>query len=206
MKLYIGKVIDNDSNNAPDKDPIKGNTGCIQLKIEPLMWGSKIDAANYPWFRPAQSGTGGSSTFGTSCIPEIDSYVWCFFEEENQSLFKKGFYLWNVNLKTVTPHNLYTDKVKNKVTAESVYPDVKFMHFKNNINIAVSSGDKPEITIYHPKTFLFINKDGNLHYKDNDANEITINKDGILIQDKNSNKIEMGSSSIKINNNLEVLR
>jgi hypothetical protein len=205
MNLYIGKVIDNDSQNAPDSDPAKGKTGAVQLYIEFLMYGLK--KADYIWFRPAQGGTGGSAEFGTSCIPEIDSIVWCFFEEENYNMLKKGFYLWNVNLKDTSPHSLYEENVKDTVGSESEYPDVKFLHLKNGINIAISSNeDTPEITIFHLNMYVFIDKDGYLNYKDGENNKLTFNGDGILIEDKNGNTLEMGSSSVKINNNLEILQ
>lgn len=214
--LYIAKVIDNDSNNSPDKTP----NGKIQIYIESLH--RDINKTLYPWASPAREGTGGIGTYGVSCIPEIDSFIWIFFEDEKY--YRNAFYIWDVNLSQLNPHNLYNDNVKSSVSAASSYPYVKYIYLKNKICLAISSdSSNPEITIYHPKTYLFIDKNGYLTYKDNNSNQIVINNSGISITDKNSNKvemtssgtkitdknsniIEMGTTSVKINNNLEILQ
>jgi len=160
MNLQIGKVMNNNSATALPTDDAFGQTGAVQIYIESLMHG--FLPTQYHWFRPANAGTGGSSSFGTSCIPEIGSYVWCFYEDE--LLYKKGFYVWNVNLLFTNPHDLYQDNIQPKVGSTSVYPDVKYIYLKNGICIGMSSSlTTPEITIYHPTgSNIFIDTTGSI--------------------------------------------
>lgn len=55
------------------------------------------------------------------------------------------------------------------------------------------------------KNNIVLNSDG-ISIKDSNENTITLSNSGTVLEDKNGNVIEMGSSSVKINNNLEVLQ
>jgi len=145
-KFYRAKVID---NNSSDKD------GKIQFYIEALH--RDISTTLYPWAYPAIGSIGGSSDFGLSCIPEINSYVWIFFDDEK--FHRNAFYLGSLNLKQMGSHSLYEDNVKSTVGASSSYPNVKYIYLQNGICVAVSSDNSnPEITIFHPSANMFIDK------------------------------------------------
>ena len=106
-KFYIAKVIDNNSNNSPDKAP----NGKIQFYIESLH--RDIDKTLYPWALPAREGTGGLATYGVSCIPEINSFIWIFFEDENYH--RNAFYMWDVNLSQLNPHKIGRASCRERV-------------------------------------------------------------------------------------------
>ncbi len=174
-KLYKAKVIDNDSANADDAT----QNGRVKIYIE--AYHRDISPKLLPWALPAKNGSGGSSTFGVSCIPEINSYVWVFFEDER--FHRNAFYIWDLNLNELNPHNLYTDNVSSEVGAVSVYPDVKYIYLKNGICVAISSDESnPEITIYHPSASMFIDKSGNIDIKNANGDEIIMNATGIEIK------------------------
>jgi hypothetical protein len=170
MNLYSALVKD---NNSPDKD------GKIKIYIEALHHG--ISDSLLPWALPAKEGTGGSNTYGVSCIPENNSYVWIYFEDERWH--RNAFYTWDLNLNKVNPHSLFNDNVKSSVGASTAYPDVKYIYLKNGICIALSSNSStPEITIYHPSASLFIDKSGNVDIKNGTGDEIIMNATGIEIK------------------------
>ena len=52
---------------------------------------------------------------------------------------------------------------------------------------------------------ILIDKNG-INILDTNKNNIVMSSDGTVIEDKNGNVIEMGTTSVKINNNLEVLQ
>jgi len=192
--LHIAKVID---NNDPDKK------GFVKIYI-PYM---HFEIANnlLPWAIPFQNFLGGSITAGISIIPEIDSYIWVFFEDEE--IHKNPFYVGNVVNQDVNISALFEDNIKSSLGSESSYPNNKFLITDNGICIGFSTETgKPEVWVYHPKSYLFINKDGNLEYKDNDNNNIKLNSDGLYIKDTNGNIIEADGTTLKLNSNLEVLQ
>ena len=178
MKLYRAKIIKNDPTNAATGID-KTKNGRVQIYIE--AYHRDISSELYPWALPAKDGTGGSSSFGVSCIPEIGSFVWVFFEDE--AFHRNPFYVWDFNPSGLNPHNLYESNVKSTVGAASSYPDVKYIYLKNGICIAVSSNaSNPEITIYHPSgTYAFIDKVGLLKYNGAEGNTIVMSASGIAI-------------------------
>lgn len=192
MNLYKAKVI---KNNHSDQD------GSVQIYIESLHRDIKPDL--YPWAMPAKEGAGGSSSFGISCIPEINSLVWVFFEKEQ--FHRNAFYIWDLNLKDLNPHKLYTNNVKSTVGSEAVYPDVKYIYLKSGICIAASSSvASPEITIYHPKAYAFIDKNGYLYFKDTYDNRFKSDNTGIRLKDTKNNEIRSDGTKLVINNNFTV--
>jgi hypothetical protein len=67
---YRGKVVGNDD---PDKK------GRVQVRIYPLYSGTQD--VDLPWAVPAMPlFCGAASGQGALCIPDIGSWVWCFFE------------------------------------------------------------------------------------------------------------------------------
>jgi hypothetical protein len=161
LELHYAEVIDNDSTGD------EGITnGSIKIKIPYMMKG--ILDNDLPWALPFHLSTGGATTHGISNIPEIGSLVWVFFYE--QPWQKKPYYIADVNLKEFGASELFETEVKSNISGfSSNYPDVKFMHLKNGINIAVSSNDStPEVSIYHPSgAYIFINSTGEIQLKGN---------------------------------------
>lgn len=149
---YPGLVVDNDD---PDK------LGRVQIYVEPLMhdW----DPDHYPWAFAGKSGTGGSSDYGRSEIPENDSWIWVWHERKG---YKNWFYGEDVHWKSannaeMSPHALFEDNVKTGIGSAAAYPDVKFHYYKNGICLGVASGDEAEVFVYHPTgTFFIIRNDG----------------------------------------------
>jgi hypothetical protein len=173
-KFYVAEIVD---NNDTDKE------GKVQIKILPEM--KDFGQDDYPWARQAKSFSGGSNSYGISCIPETNSKVWIYFEDEIN--FRNAFYLFDLNLESLHPHELYEDDIKSTVGGSASYPDVKFLYFKNGICLAVSSSDsKPEVTIYHPKAWVHINTQGLLEYSDNYSN---------TIKTTTANKIEINGNT-----------
>lgn len=156
-KLYAADVIDN--NDLKQE-------GRVQIYIEPLMWGiGKTARSKLPWARPFYNETGGDSTFGESKIPETNSKVWVWYEDDVNK--KNPFYVTGLQLAGLNPHKLFTQHVApSLITAgqSATYPDVKYTYYPNGICIGVSSSQTdPEIFIYHsPTTYMFIDKTGSM--------------------------------------------
>lgn len=152
--FYPAKVID---NNDLEK------RGRVQIRIEHLH-GEITDNTLLPWAKQASLSTGGASTYGVSSIPEIGSWVWVFFD--NEELLNIPFYFADVQLNGMHPHELFEDNIKTALGASSVYPDMKYLYLANGICIGVSSGSAKEVFIYHPAgSHIFINNAGEIHLK-----------------------------------------
>lgn len=189
VELYWADVID---NNDPNQ------YGRVKIRIP--QFHTDLSEDLLPWAYQFVQSTGGSSTYGKSFIPENGSKIWVgFFDPED---LKKPYYLSDIQLSEFNPHLLFNDNIKSNISSASSYPNTKFTYYKNGICAGVdSSTNNPEIFISHPKWNILINKDGKLHIKDINNNEITIDNNGIDIKDKNSNEIKMVSGAIELNGN-----
>jgi len=153
--FYYAKVIDNN-------DTLK--EGRVQIYVEHLM--KDFTPSLYPWAKQSTSFIGGASTYGSSLIPEINSLVWVWFEDE--TFFKKPYYVADVHLETFHPHGLFEALVKTNITGfTSAYPNVKYLYLPNGICIAVSTDlVNKELVIYHSSgTYFFIDKTGKVFLK-----------------------------------------
>ena len=190
--LHIAKVI---NNNDPNKD------GLIQISIPYMHTDIKNDFL--PWALPFHNFLGGSSSHGISAIPENNSYVWVFFEDEEQH--KNPFYMGNVNNEDYNPAVLFQDNVKATIGAEGVYPNVKFIYFPNGICIGCTSiANMPEIFIYHPKMYIFVDKTGYTYNKHIYDNLVQFDHNGLRIKDTNNNEIISNGTKLVINTILEI--
>jgi len=158
-KIYAATVFKN-------TDPLL--EGRVQIYIDLFMSG--YSESLLPWARPFFSSTGGSSEYGESRIPEEDSKVWVWFENEEDK--KNPFYVTGIQLQQLSPHLLYEENVRNNITdngttlATATYPDVKFTYEKNGVCVFVSSGIEKEWGVYHPSgTYLFISNDGKVYLR-----------------------------------------
>jgi hypothetical protein len=181
MQLYIAEIRD---NNDPNKK------GKVQIYCAPIH--HDIKTKLLPW---AQS----ASSF-TQKIPNIGEYWWVFFEKEE--FYQNPFYLSSVQF---SANNTANQTISSNLTSE--YPNIEYWKTSGGTAIALTKGDKPEISIKHPKAEIYIDTDGHakLYFSDN-KNKMDITSAGIKITDKNNNTIEMGSASVQINGTaLEVL-
>lgn len=190
MEFFTATVID---NNDPDKE------GKVKIKIDPFHDGFK--PSELPMAKPVLYGTGGGTTQGRSSIPETNSIVWVFFEDDAN--YRHPFYIGDVSLKNLNPHKYFNDTVKSQITGYGgEYPNVKYQFLKNGICFGASSDDThKEIFIYHPggnKGYLYINNDGSYDIKDGNGNTFKLNTDGVKIKDKNSNEIILDSTGSTI--------
>jgi len=196
-QFHYARIIDNND--------VELQAGRVKIQIPYLH--ADVEEDLLPWAKQMTLFSGGSGSHGKSQIPEIDSWVWVVFDNEDD--FLKPFYIADVHLNNFNPHLLFAKNIASKVTTvTSKYPDVKFNYYPNGICIGVSSNTAtPEVFIYHPKgTQASIDKNGNIDIKDGNNNEIKTSASGINMQDKNGNTIVFGSSSIILNSNLEVLQ
>ena len=179
MNLYPAKVID---NNDPEK--------MGRVKIQNMQLHAQVDADKLPWAKQQSLFSGGSNKYGCSNIPETDSLVWIYFENEDD--FLKPYYVADIHLNQFHPHKLFNDNIKSKITGfSSAYPDVKYQYYKNGNCIAVSSNDSsPEIAIYHKSgTNIFIDSNGKI---------IVTGKSDIEMKDITGNKITMDAQGITL--------
>jgi len=154
--FYPAKVI----NNIDTRQQ-----GRVQIKIEHLHYG--FTTPMLPWARQGSLSTGGDATHGVSSIPEIDSYVWVWFEDVDVFM-KTPYYMGDVQFAGKHPHGLFTtDIAPNLGTGSaSVYPNTKYTYYANGICIGVdSSSGNPEIFLYHPSAYIYINNLGIIEFK-----------------------------------------
>jgi len=150
--FYPAKVM----NNIDTK-----KKGRVQIKIEHIHWGLK-DEKMFPWAIACNVGTGGGSTQGSSYIPEKDSYVWVWFEDADLFM-NHPYYISDVHFTSKHPHNLFDTTVKSAISSAAAYPNAKYTYYKNGICIGVdASTGNPEIFLYHPKAYIFIDKNGKI--------------------------------------------
>ena len=137
--MYRGKVLDND-------DP--SEFGRIKVEVFGVFDG--IVAADVPWAVPAMPlFSGAGAGFGSFTVPEIDSYVWCFFEsgDHNQPVYFASA--------TDGVHGLPAERETN-------YPFRRVMRTKNGIVIYIDDYVK-EIKVDHPSgAYLKIDGSGNI--------------------------------------------
>jgi len=198
MRLFDGldPAIVTDNN-----DPIKYG----RIQVRSLVEGSGYDSTHLPWIKPLFKSTGGSSTYGKSDIPEIDSKVYITYEKYKQR--KNGYYVFDANDNNLNPYQKFDTDIKSHITGFlSSYPDVKFTLYKNGICIGVSSNaTNKEIFMYHPSgTFIFIDETGKFYVNSIDDLSIKSNTKKIRLENNNGFIELAATGQVNINNNLTV--
>jgi hypothetical protein len=159
--IHVAEVKDDD-------DILK--EGRVQIFIENLM--SEFDESHLPWARPFHPGFGGSSDYGRLRVPKKGSKVWVFSEKPD--LLFNWFYMADVSLKKLNPIEKILTFLNGKFKAtpqtgglglSSSYPDVDIILYPNGIYTGVSTGDNPEVFVYHPSALISIDKEGNISTK-----------------------------------------
>jgi hypothetical protein len=156
INVHYGTVVENND--------LELQAGRVKIRI-PYLHGD-ISNDLLPWAKPMTLFSGGSNSYGKSCIPEINSLVWIVFDNEVDML--KPFYIADIHLNNFNPHLLFKNNIASNITGfSSIYPDVKYEYYKNGVCIAVSSNaSTPEVTIYHPSgSYIFVNSSGEIQIK-----------------------------------------
>jgi len=144
--MYRGKVLDN-------VDPSK--FGRIKAEVFGVFDG--IVAVDIPWAVPAMPLFSGAGVgFGHFSVPEIDSYVWCFFESGD--LYQPVYFASAID----GVHGLPSERITD-------YPDTKVLKTKNNIIISINDKlGSEEIKVVHPTgACIQIDKNGNIEVSGN---------------------------------------
>jgi len=168
--------------------------------------------------------------WGTMELPSVESYVVVLYLGDRQSfpfiigsLFPFANNKYQSSQKTANSD----DKAFTKKLLEKIDPKVYRKVFKNGTSIEVKEDgtilvETPSGTSFQidetAKKITLQHKDGSnlctlaldaangFDLKDKDNNEVISSSSGMILKDKNGNEINMGSTSVKINNNLEVLQ
>jgi uncharacterized protein involved in type VI secretion and phage assembly len=154
---YRGEVM---SNTDPDM------LGRIKVKIHGVFNG--IATADIPWAIPAfPISRGSGSGFGYFSVPEVGSFVWCFFEQED--VYQPVYFAEAAD----GVHGLPSERTTN-------YPSRKVLKTKNGIVIYIddASGSQ-EIKVSHPSgSYVMIDSNGKILIHGGD---ITIDGGAIVI-------------------------
>lgn len=136
---YRGEVID---NNDPNK------LGRVKVNVFGIFDG--IDPSCLPWAIPATSiFSGAGAGFGHFTVPEVNSYVWCFFEEGD--MYQPVYFAEALD----GVHGLPSERTTN-------YPSRKVLKAKNGIVIYIDDSAN-EIKVEHPTgAYLKIDGSGNV--------------------------------------------
>jgi len=112
-----------------------------------------IDAANLPWAVPAfPIFCGSGDGIGYFAVPEIGTYVWCFFESGD---FNQPVYFAEASDGV---HGLPTERTSN-------YPDTKVLKTPSGIVVSINDSIK-EVKVEHPSgASLVIDSSGNIIIK-----------------------------------------
>ena len=112
----------------------------------------------------------------------------------NQDTEGKSFEIYSLDGKTSIIIDDDKIQIKDNASGDDEGDNNNILIDENGINITDTN-----------KNNIILNSDG-ISITDTNENNIIFNSDGISITDTNGNIIEMGTTSVKINNNLEVLQ
>jgi len=137
--FYRGKVLSNSDSSQ---------LGRIKVNIHGVYDG--IDSSDLPWAVPASSVfVGAGSDQGCFCVPDVGTYVWCFFEANN--LYQPVYFASAPS----GVHGLPSERTTN-------YPNRRVL--KTGAGIVVLIDDSAElIKVDHPSgAFVSIDNAGNI--------------------------------------------
>ena len=143
---YRGKVLSNTDSSS---------LGRIKVEIFGIFDG--IVAAGIPWAIPAFPLSSGAGVgYGSFAVPEVGSYVWCFFE--NGDVYQPVYFAEAPD----GVHGLPSERTVD-------YPNTKVLKTKNGIVISINDKlGSEEIKIVHPTgAYIQIDKNGNIEVSGN---------------------------------------
>ena len=176
--FYRGLVLD---NLDPDKQ------GRIKVRIYPMFAGDDIEAKHIPWAVPAMPLFGGAgSGFGAFCIPEIDTYVWTFFEEGD--VYQPIYFAEAQTASYGIPESTETN-----------YPYRKVLRTKNGIEIIIDDSLNT-IRVSNQLGYLEVDTLGNVVLSGNSLTFVLLDaaKNTQITADENGN-ITVQGTTVKIN-------
>jgi len=180
LSLYKAKVIDID-----DKD----KKGKIKIQVLPEL--KDVQVKDLPWALPFSS-FNSSSVFSNSPL-EVNSLIWVLIDP----LWKRFYYIGNMYF-----YNLFDfDSVKNVLDSAS---EISNKDYKN-LSFRMFQDGGLEFHNNSTGEHGFIHKSGSYSIFDKDG-KIYFSGKNITLKDDNGNVIETTTSSVKINNNFEVLQ
>jgi len=143
---YRGKVV---SNTDPK------SFGRIKVEIFGIF--DNINFADIPWAVPAfPLSSGAGEGFGSFAVPEVDSFVWCFFE--NGDVYQPVYFAEASD----GIHGLPSERTTN-------YPNTKVLKTKNGITVLINDKlGSEEVKIVHPTgAYIQIDSNGNIEVSGN---------------------------------------
>lgn len=164
------------------------NRGRLRLRI-PSVLGADVVSG---WALPCTP-YGGMADQGFFFVPEIDATVWVEFEAGNLE-----YPIW---VGTFWGKPGGASEVPKPADQQSP-PTRKIIKTLKGSSIEIEDKDGDEVFIIQyndgsSKNTVTMNKDGIL-VEDTNANKMTMDSNGIVIEDKNQNKIEMTPAAINI--------
>lgn len=191
LELHYAEITDNN-----DADQL----GKLQIRILPEFVDMK--EALLPWARPFMS-AGFSATEHSMKLPEIGSKIWVVCNDK----FTYFRYLFGSPIEGLFDYAaIKTDLDTITELSDSVYPNVDF-ELMNDGSISFHNRVSGDHGFFHNTgTYHIIDTNGYIYISEMSGSKITIDNTGIIVADKNGNNITMGTSSVMINDNLEVLQ
>ncbi|MEI0526052.1 hypothetical protein R4K54_09020 [Brachyspira murdochii] len=194
-KVKVARMLENDNvigyaDNVPIIRPIyftypikQGNVGLLIASNYPYE--SYIKDSNTPPKNMPENANGSGYLFLPLAPDNIDF---------NQDTEGKSFEIYSLDGKTSIIIDDDKIQIKDNASGDDEGDNNNILIDENGINILDTN-----------KNNIVMSSDG-ISITDVNENKITLSSNGATVEDKNGNVIEMGSTSVKINNNLEVLQ
>ena len=206
--------------NEPLNDPT-GTRNRVQVRVVGIHSFTEDEAdVNYipvktlPWAEQCGSifGGFGSDSTGVDVIPEVGSYLWIFFENNNvnkpvyigsvpgnNDVPNQNGFLYNIKTKSGT-NILINDNINSDVDNKDIEISIKTIKGTSLILSDKDDSEKIDMIVGTQKLLIDNSSDDTaIKLEDGgNGNTITMDKDGTKIIDSNSNEIEMASSGITV--------
>ncbi|PCG20568.1 hypothetical protein [Brachyspira sp. G79] len=194
-KVKVARMLENDNvigyaDNVPIIRPIyftypikQGDVGLLIASNYPC--GSYIKDNNTPPKNMPENANGSGYLFLPLAPDNLD------FIQDTEG---KAFEIYSLDGKTSIIIDDDKIQIKDNASGDDEGDNNNILIDENGINILDTN-----------KNNIVMSSDG-ISITDVNENKITLSSSGATVEDKNGNVIEMGSTSVKINNNLEVLQ
>lgn len=194
-KVKVARMLENDNvigyaDNVPVIRPIyftypikQGDVGLLIASNYPCE--SYIKDSNTPPKNMPENANGSGYLFLPLAPDNLD------FIQDTEG---KAFEIYSLDGKTSIIIDDDKIQIKDNASGDDEGDNNNILIDENGINILDTN-----------KNNIVLNADG-ISITDTNENKITLSSSGATVEDKNGNVIEMGTTSVKINNNLEVLQ
>lgn len=200
--IYRGKIID---NIDPDQ------LGRCKIQVYP-MFSEITEAEELPWVKPAMPLFEGAGTgIGSFCVPDIDTFVFCFFEEGD--IYQGVYFAEAQTAGKGLPSDIVTNYPNRKVIKTSsgitfITDDTAKQVIVKTVGGIVGTIDDIALTVKleHPTgTYILVDATGKVHIVAVDDINVTTTKNANVTAavDANitatGNVIITGGTSVQIN-------